>query len=151
MNRSYLLARILLIEDSLADIELVKYVFEDVRLCNNLQIISNGSEAFDFLSQPATSGSDVLPDIIFLDLNLPGLQGREILERLSPEQRRDMVVIVLTGCEAERELVIEQGINADYFLVKPLDIAKVVAVVKKLKDHYLGILVSGKQTHESVT
>ncbi len=149
MEKRYALADILLVEDSLPDIELVRYVFEEAKICNYIQVIMDGREAMNRLLLQNEYARSSLPDIVFLDLTLPGISGREVLEHLVKENVPKMPVIVLTGCEAERSYAAQSGIPADCFLVKPITHESLLKIIQVLQNLYWGLLTKPKNALET--
>jgi len=96
------LAEILLVEDNEGDIELTKEAFEEAKFRNNLYIAKDGDEALDFLFKRNGYEGVSTPDVILLDLNLPGTDGREVLETIKGNEKlRRIPVIVLTSSKAD--------------------------------------------------
>ena len=80
MTQSHKLAEILLVEDNIGDIELTRTALNNAKFRNNLHIAMDGDEALDFVFKRNGKENAVTPDIILLDLNLPGTDGHEVLE-----------------------------------------------------------------------
>jgi len=109
---------IILIEDDDADAELFVSVASD--LCSDIRRIKDGEEAVQYFSNPSLSP----PDVVFLDLNMPKLDGRQILSFLRSEDRlRRIPVVVLTSSKSERDVDLCYENCANIYIVKPLDLA----------------------------
>jgi len=103
MTDSAKLAEILLVEDNEGDIELTREAFNDARFRNNLQIAEDGEKALDILFKRNGFEHSETPDIILLDLNLPRVDGREVLETIkSHDSLKRIPTIVLTSSMADR-------------------------------------------------
>ena len=112
-------ARILLVEDSPSDQELTREAFAEVRLVNAIDVVETGEEALDFLYRRGSYGAAARPDVILLDLNLPGLDGREVLATIKgDEDLKRIPVIVLTTSDDERDIARAYERHAAGYVVK---------------------------------
>jgi chemotaxis family two-component system response regulator Rcp1 len=137
-------ASILLVEDNLADVRLTVELLREAKLANRLKVIGNGSEALAHLVGAGEAADTApLPDLILLDLDLPGTDGRTVLARLRAEPRlRHLPVIVLTASATHREMVQEEELQADGYLEKPIDLKAFVAAVTDLDRFWLELVCS---------
>lgn len=149
MDDRFALADIVVVEDSPADAELIRYVFDEAKIFNTLTVIDNGQDALDRLMQRKEYAHAARPDIVFLDLNLPGIGGKEILAQLKASGKGDIPIIILTGCETERSSAEQAGIPADCFLIKPLLTENLINLVRLLKDMYWGLISIKNQPPEA--
>lgn len=133
-------ARILLIDDNRMDVELTIDAFEQAHLGNEIEVIRSGQEALDRLldCQPGPDGcTPPLPDLILLDLKMPGIDGIEVLRRIKQDPTcRRIPVIVLTSSrdDGDRALAYDSGANS--YLVKPVSIVGFVEVIHQLLDYW---------------
>lgn len=135
---------ILLIEDNPGDIELVRTGFEDARVSNHLHVIEDGKAALDFIN----AGRD-LPDLILLDINLPKVDGFEILAAVREhEASRNIPVIMLTSSEADEDVARSYRYCANSYVTKPVDFDKFIAAINSLEDFWLSVVRLPK-THRS--
>ncbi|MBP0446807.1 response regulator [Roseomonas sp. SSH11] len=115
---------ILLVEDSLNDIELTLAALERSRLANPVQVARDGVEALDFLFRLGNAPDSMpgpLPVVILLDIKLPRVDGLEVLERIRAEPRtRQVPVVMLTSSREEQDLVRSYGLGVNAFVVKPV-------------------------------
>ncbi len=133
--------RILLIEDSAADIRLTQEVFRDGKFVNELSVVRDGEEALDYLYQRGEHAMAPRPDLVLLDLNLPKLDGREVLEVIkSDPSLRSIPVAVLTTSSNDRDILQSYNLGANCYLTKPVDLEEFVAVVNKIEEFWLGIV-----------
>jgi chemotaxis family two-component system response regulator Rcp1 len=131
------LMHILLVEDSLADIELTTDALQGAKVANEVTVIRDGATAIAHLVDPTTA----LPDLVILDLNLPRKSGLEVLAamRSDPVLKR-LPVAVLTTSSAEADVVRSYDLGANCFLTKPVDIDQFVHVVHSIDDFWLGLV-----------
>lgn len=126
---------ILLVEDNWGDALLVKIAFREKRFYGNLNIVTNGEQALSFLNREDSYHRAPLPDLILLDLNLPRMDGRTFLRRIkSQEKFRDLKVVVLTSSKLDSDFREILDMNANGYLVKPLDLYGFFNLVQDLTD-----------------
>jgi two-component system response regulator len=127
---------ILLVEDQAADVELAVRAARKSNPHNEVVVAGDGVEALDYLlgtGRYAGQEPKAAPDLILLDLKLPGIDGLAVLRRLRAEERtRHIPVVILTGTREERTVVSSHDLGANRFIVKPIDVAKFVAAALQL-------------------
>lgn len=134
-------AHILLVEDNRMDVELTLDAFAESGFTNKIHVAPGGQEALDFLFGKGDFNDREtypLPDLILLDLNMPGVDGFEVLRQLksSPGLRRIPVIILTSSCEeADRALSYDIGTNS--YLVKPVSFPSFIEVVKMINGYWL--------------
>ena len=129
--------RVLLVEDNAADVLLVEEAFGETGCAPHLRVFGDGESAVAWLAQQAENGA-ALPDLMLLDLNLPGKSGHEVLATVKgdPRLRRLPVVILTTSAEqAEVEAALDR--HANCYVVKPPDLDGFLRVVRGLEDFWL--------------
>ena len=134
-------AHILLVEDNRLDIELTLDAFREARLGNTMHVAKNGEEALAYLygrGQYADRKQYPLPDIILLDLKMPGIDGFEVLRQVkgSPELKR-LPVIILTSSREEGDLALSYDCGANSYLVKPVSFEGFLKVVEQVQNYWL--------------
>jgi chemotaxis family two-component system response regulator Rcp1 len=132
-------ARILLVEDNPGDVELAKEALRASKLHNELWVANDGSAALEVLRKGEETGD--LPDLVFLDLNLPGLAGLEVLARIkgrSPWAR--IPVVILTSSQAETDIAKSYDLHANCYVTKPLDFNQFITVVQSLEDYWFSLV-----------
>lgn len=150
MRQNTKLADILLVEDNEGDIELTKEAFDEAKFRNNLHIAQDGDEALDFLFKRNGYEDAVMPDIILLDLNLPGTDGKEVLEAIKSDARLKRIpVIVLTSSEADKDIVESYNLHANCYIVKPVSAAKFMKVVQSVENFWIDIVCLPPNIDES--
>lgn len=132
---------ILLVEDSIGDVRLTREALADARVRNNLHVASDGLEAMDFLGRVGAFGAAPRPDLILLDLNLPKMGGREVLEQVKrSEQWKTIPVVVLTTSAAEEDIDRSYQLHANCYITKPVDLDQFLKVVKTIDNFWLAIV-----------
>lgn len=135
------LAEILLIEDNDGDVELTKEAFAEAKFRNNLHITVDGEDALDFLFKRNGYEEVITPDIILLDLNLPGTDGREVLEVIKADETLKRIpVIVLTSSQADKDIIDSYNLHANCYIVKPVDAFKFIEVVQRAENFWVDIV-----------
>ena len=128
---------ILLVEDSLADARLAIEALRDGDVKHRLTLIRDGLEAHEFLYREAKFAQAPRPDLILLDLNLPGMHGRELLEEIKADfDLRDIPVVILTASADQEDLHRSEFLRVESYLTKPVDIDKFLGVVRDLKRYW---------------
>jgi len=132
---------ILLVEDDQDDIFLTKKAFEQQNVLNNLHVVRDGVDAMTFLRQEDDHADAPRPDIILLDLNLPTMDGDEVLEAIEDESDLSMIpVVVLTSSEAEEDIVRSYELNANAYLTKPVDFEGFMGVVESIDQFWINFV-----------
>ncbi|MBA3009928.1 MAG: response regulator [Proteobacteria bacterium] len=138
MTRS---ASILLVEDNPMDVELIIDAFKEARLGNKIQVAGNGKQALEFLFGQGSYGDRKqypLPDIVLLDLKMPGIDGHEVLKRIkSTDMLKRIPVIILTSSRDEGDRAMSYDNGANSYLVKPVSFEDFLNVVKQVSDYWL--------------
>jgi CheY-like chemotaxis protein len=138
MNKSLTenVARILVIEDNPADARLIREGFTEARSSAEIMVAADGESALDVLTHPADRRS--LPDLILLDLNLPGKGGHEILKELKDAaQLRRIPVIVITSSMSERDIDTAYDCGASLYVRKPSDLEEFYKLMESIDTLYL--------------
>ncbi|MCK4404425.1 MAG: response regulator [candidate division Zixibacteria bacterium] len=138
-------AVILLAEDDPGDQELTRRALEQSRIRNELYIVEDGEEALDYLlrrgryEDPASSPK---PDLMLLDLNMPKMDGKQLLKqmRADPKLRR-IPVVALTTSKQESDIIRTYDLGANSYIVKPVDMDQFINAIKVLKDYWFQIVV----------
>lgn len=127
---------ILLVEDNYVDVRLTQEALREGKIRNNLHVAKDGEEAMLFLRRKAPYEGATCPDVILLDLNLPRMDGREVLAQIKedPELRR-IPVVVLTTSRADEDILKSYDLHVNCYITKPVDMEQFVHVVKAI-DHF---------------
>jgi chemotaxis family two-component system response regulator Rcp1 len=125
---------VLLVEDDPNDVELTIRALQGAKLRNRVHVARDGAEALDFLQRN-------VPDLILLDLNLPKLDGREVLERIKRDERlRSIPVVIVTSSQAEEDIAKSYRLNANAYVTKPIDPAAFLKAVNAIGQFWLDIV-----------
>lgn len=132
---------ILLVEDSPGDVMLVREVLKGLDMCGEIYVVGDGNEAISFLKRDGCFMDAPVPDLILLDLNLPGIDGREVLREIKghPEWRR-IPVAVLSTSKNEDDVVSSYELSANCYIVKPLDLASFRRAMQALNDFWFSVV-----------
>lgn len=129
--------KILLVEDNPGDVVLTKAAFKKADFDYELYIATDGEKALDFLAKSGDYTEAVTPDIILLDLNLPRMDGFELLQQAkSMLNIKRIPVIILTSSEAEVDVVKTYDLYANSYIVKPVNLEKFASIVQSLGDFW---------------
>jgi CheY-like chemotaxis protein len=135
------LLQILLVEDSLPDIELTLEALEEAKFANHVTVVRDGQEALDYLHSRGEHAGAVRPDLVILDLNLPKRSGQEVLADIKADaDLRRIPVAVLTTSAAEADVVRSYDLGANCYLTKPVDVEQFLRVVQSIEDFWLGLV-----------
>lgn len=125
---------ILLVEDNPSDVKLTMYAFQRNKICNRIQVASDGAEALEFLFGAGRfQGRDLnhWPKVILLDLKLPKVDGLEVLRRIRADERTTNVpVVVLTSSSEEKDVVEAYKLRVNAYIRKPVDFEKFTEAVR---------------------
>jgi CheY-like chemotaxis protein len=132
---------ILLVEDNPDDVELTRIAFREAKVANNLVVVNDGAEALDFLFARgafADRNPDDLPSIVLLDLNLPKVDGREVLQAIrANEKTRSLPVVVLTTSTEPFDVEASYALGVNSYIQKPVDFERFVWAVQQVGLYWL--------------
>lgn len=135
-------AEILLVEDSEDDVILTRKGFESSRFAVNLHHVENGVECLAFLRKEEQYATAKTPDLILLDLNMPLMDGHEVLKELvKDDQLRQLPVVVLTSSASERDILKMYDLRCSSYIVKPIDFLQFQRIVEELGRYWFSIVV----------
>lgn len=128
---------ILLVDDSEADVRLTLEALKEAKMRNHIHVVYDGESAMEFLRNPGQRR----PDLILLDLNLPGMDGREVLAEIKGDPDLSIIpVVVLTTSQAEEDIVKTYRLNANCFITKPVDLTQFIRVVQSIEEFWFSIV-----------
>jgi CheY-like chemotaxis protein len=129
---------VLLVEDSPGDVRLTQETFRDTNNSVRLHVAYDGVEAMAYLRREGVHADAPRPDLILLDLNLPRMDGREVLATIkSDEDLKAIPTVILTTSGAEVDVVKSYRLQANCYLTKPVALDEFDAVVKSINDFWL--------------
>jgi CheY-like chemotaxis protein len=132
---------VLLVEDDPGDVLMTREAFEDNKLRNRLSVVSDGVSALEFLRKEGEHVDAPTPDLILLDLNLPRMDGREVLQALKADaDLRSIPVVVLTTSEAEEDVVRSYSLHANAYVTKPVDFDRFIEVVRQIDEFFVEVV-----------
>jgi chemotaxis family two-component system response regulator Rcp1 len=129
---------VLLVEDSPGDVRLTQEAFRAANAAIQIHVASDGFEAMAFLRQQAPYLEAPRPDLILLDLNLPRMDGRQVLVHLSADDSlKSIPTVILTTSDAEADIVKSYQLHANCYLTKPVQLEEFEALVESINDFWL--------------
>ena len=132
---------ILLVEDNPGDVRLTKEALKEGKVYSNLHWAKDGVEALEFLRRKGSFGDVPRPDIILLDLNLPKMDGREVLAEIKQDDDLMRIpVVVLTTSKAEEDVLRSYALHANCYVTKPVDLEKFISVVQSIDKFWLTVV-----------
>jgi two-component system, chemotaxis family, response regulator Rcp1 len=130
--------QVLLVEDSPGDVRLMQEAFHDANPTIRLHVANDGVEAMAFLRHQGRHVHAPRPDLILLDLNLPKMDGREVLAQIKEgAELKAIPTVILTTSEAEADIVKSYQLQANCYLSKPVQLEAFEALVKSINDFWL--------------
>jgi two-component system response regulator len=141
MNLAGRHAEILLAEDNEDDVELTRIAFGRGRLAVNLHRVSDGEQCMAFLRKEGRYAREPTPDLVLLDLNMPRMDGRQVLEAVSRDDRICHIpIVVLTSSEADADVLAAYQRHARSYIVKPVDFARFEKAIQTLSDYWFHLV-----------
>jgi chemotaxis family two-component system response regulator Rcp1 len=135
-------AELLLIEDNYGDVLLTSEAFRGAKLSNNLAVAGDGEQALAMLQRKGAYAEQPTPDLILLDLNLPRMDGREVLQAIKgdPDLQR-IPVIVLTSSKADIDILKSYELRANGYIVKPVTFERLQEIVASIESFWFSVVV----------
>jgi CheY-like chemotaxis protein len=132
---------VLLVEDDPGDVLLIEEAFEFNKVRNNLNVVSDGVEALEFLRREGRHAGAPRPGMILLDLNLPRKDGREVLAEVKDDPAlRSIPVVVLTTSKAEADVLRSYDLHANAYVTKPVDFDRFIEVVRQIDEFFVSVV-----------
>nr|WP_221286731.1 response regulator [Cellulomonas hominis] len=131
----------MLVEDDPGDVLMTREAFEDNKVANRLAVVSDGVSALAYLRKEGEHADARTPDLVLLDLNLPRMDGREVLEAMKNDDAlRSIPVVVLTTSEAEEDVVRSYSLHANAYVTKPVDFERFIEVVRQIDEFFVEVV-----------
>ncbi len=135
-------AEILLAEDNENDVELTRQGFKKCKLLLNLHHVKDGVECMAFLRKEGKYSTAPTPDLLLLDMNMPRMDGREVLaEMVADETLNAIPVVVLTTSEQDEEILKMYKMRCSSYVIKPIDFDQFLYVVRSIADYWFTVVV----------
>ncbi|WP_027346046.1 response regulator [Hamadaea tsunoensis] len=132
---------VLLVEDDPGDVLMTREAFEHHKLGNSLHVVDDGVEALAFLRREGQYAGAPRPGLILLDLNLPRMDGREVLAEIkSDENLMDIPIVVLTTSSADEDIVRSYKLHANAYVTKPVTFNRFVEVVRQIDQFFVTVV-----------
>jgi two-component system, chemotaxis family, response regulator Rcp1 len=132
---------ILMVEDDPADVRLTREALKNKKVHTTMDTVPDGVEAMAYLRNEGAYADMQRPDLILLDLNMPRMDGREVLAELQKDPKfRRIPVIVLTTSEGEEDILSAYEMNANCYITKPIDWKQFIRVVELIEDFWLTVV-----------
>ena len=132
---------VLLVEDDPGDVLMTREAFEHNKVRNRLSVVADGVSALEFLRKEGEHAGAPTPDLVLLDLNLPRMDGREVLEAMkSDPHMRSIPVVVLTTSEAEEDVIRSYSLHANAYVTKPVDFDRFIDVVRQIDEFFVEVV-----------
>ena len=132
---------ILLVEDNAGDVRLIEDSLKTYKMRNLLHVVEDGDQALAFLRREGDYSDAPRPDLILLDLSLPGKDGREVLAEVkSDDDLRRIPVVVLTGSSAEEDIIRSYEQHANCYITKPIDLDQFSRMVRGIEEFWFAIV-----------
>jgi CheY-like chemotaxis protein len=133
---------VLLVEDSPGDVRLTREAFRAANGAVRLHVASDGIEAMAFLLREGANADAPRPDFILLDLNLPRMDGREVLAHIKADPGlRTIPTVILTTSDADADILHSYQLNANAYLKKPVTLEAFENLVKSINDFWLTMAI----------
>ena len=141
MERGLKVIDVLLVEDDPGDVLMTREAFADHKVQNVLHVVDNGVDAMAFLRKEGQYADAPTPDLVLLDLNLPRMDGREVLAEIKGDDRlMSIPVVVLTTSEAEEDVLRSYRLHANAYVTKPVDFERFLEVVRQIDEFFVTIV-----------
>ena len=135
-------AEILLVEDNPGDVLLTQETFADAKINNNIHVAESGDHAIAFLRKQGEFRNAVTPDLVLLDLNMPGRDGREVLAEIKGDaDLKRIPVVVVSSSNAERDVAETYDLHANGYIQKPIDVSQFAEVVRAIEGFWFTVVV----------
>jgi len=132
---------ILVVEDNKGDILLIEEAFEEVKLANEISIITDGEKAIHFLQKKGDYRDEHTPDLVFLDVNLPRKNGHEVLKFIKTnDSLKHIPVIMLTTSSSEKDILKSYKNYVNCYITKPVDVDDFLKAVMSIEEFWINLV-----------
>ena len=132
---------ILLVEDNEGDIVLTLEALKEAKLRNKISVVRDGEEALQFLYREGKYAGAEPPQLILLDINLPRMDGKEVLNRIKNDPvLKKIIVVILTTSSSEKDILESYNNHANCYITKPVDLEKFIEVIHSIEGFWISIV-----------
>jgi CheY-like chemotaxis protein len=132
---------VLLVEDDPGDTLMIREAFEDNKVQNTLACVTDGVEAMQYLRREGRYADAPRPDLVLLDLNLPKMDGRDVLKQIKGDgDLATIPVVVLTTSQAEEDVLRSYRLHANAYVTKPVDFDRFIEVVRQIDEFFVTVV-----------
>ncbi len=141
MNYNYDPIRILLVEDNQGDVILIKKAFSDAKISNKLAVCRDGQEGLEYLRKEGVFQDAQKPDLILLDINMPRMNGLELLEIIKKDPVLGVIpVVILTTSESEEDILKSYQLHVSSYIRKPVEFVEFLEAVQHIQEYWFSIV-----------
>jgi CheY-like chemotaxis protein len=142
-------AEVLLVEDNDNDAELTRLGFENAKFLTRLHHVWNGEECMAFLRKEGKYTAAPTPDLILLDLNMPRMNGHEVLREVASDERlKHLPIVVLTTSDADADVLKAYELSCKSYIVKPVGFENFAKVIQSLTDYWFTLVILPSNTQQ---
>jgi CheY-like chemotaxis protein len=136
------LMEVLLAEDNDDDVELTRQGFKRTKLLVKLNVVKDGEECLAFLRKQGKYANAPTPDLILLDVNMPKVDGRQVLAEMAADENLKTIPVVVLSTSAEGEEIMKMyKLRCSSYIVKPVDFEQFLRVVQTIADYWFTVVV----------
>ena len=132
---------VLLVEDYLGDAELTQEMLTEAKVSVNLRVVQDGVEALAYLRREGSYAEAARPDLVLLDLNMPGKDGREVLRDIRAEETlRSLPIVVLTTSESDEDILKSYDLGANCYVTKPVGLDQFARIIQCIEEFWFTVV-----------
>jgi two-component system response regulator len=132
---------ILLVEDNPGDVRLTEEALKESKIAVNMRVANDGLEALAMLRREGKYADNPVADLILLDLNMPKMDGRELLRLIKSDDSLKLIpVVVLTTSDAEKDILQAYGLHANCYITKPVEFDQFMEIIKSIENFWLTVV-----------
>jgi CheY-like chemotaxis protein len=135
------LIEVLLVEDDPGDVLLIREAFGEHKVGNRLTVVNDGVDAMAYLRRQGPHAEARRPDLVLLDLNLPRMNGAEVLAQIKGDPGLALIpVVILTTSEADEDILRSYELHANAYITKPVDFDRFTQIVHQIDEFFIGVV-----------
>jgi two-component system, chemotaxis family, response regulator Rcp1 len=141
---------ILIVDDNPGDVLLTKEALRDARILNNVHVAPDGAEALAFLKREGVYQDAPIPDLVFLDLGMPRVDGFQVLAEMKADSElRRIPVIVMSSSDADNDLARAYDAQISAYLVKPIDLDSYFSAIRAIKEFWFNVVTPAPKARKA--